>query len=39
MMEIEKYVHTIGISLSIVCIFGYLIYRYFKKRKKNNGTY
>ena len=34
MMEIEKYVHSIGMLLTIISITGYLIYKYFKKRKK-----
>ena len=34
MMIIETYVHVIGIFLTIVLLNGYLIYRYFKKRKK-----
>jgi hypothetical protein len=34
MMEIEVYVHVIGIILTVVVMSGYLTYRYFKKRKK-----
>ena len=34
MSIIETYIHTIGLSLTIVLLGGYLIYRYFKKRKK-----
>ena len=34
MMEIESYVHGIGLSITIITLTGYLIYRYFKKRKK-----
>jgi hypothetical protein len=35
MMEIEKYVHSIGMLITIMINnWGYIIYRYFKKRKK-----
>jgi len=34
MMEIETYVHISGLLLTIVLLGGYLIYRYFKKKKK-----
>jgi hypothetical protein len=34
MMEIESYVHSIGLSITFITLTGYLIYRYFKKRKK-----
>ena len=34
MSIIETYVHITGLSLTIVLLSGYLIYRYFKKRKK-----
>jgi hypothetical protein len=31
MMEIEKYVHSIGLILTVIIIGGYITYRYFKK--------
>jgi hypothetical protein len=31
---LETYIHVFGLSLTIVILSGYLIYRYFKKRKK-----
>lgn len=34
MMIIETYVHVVGLFLTVVLLGGYLIYRYFKKRKK-----
>ncbi len=34
MSIIETYVHISGLSLTIVILSGYLIYRYFKKKNK-----
>ena len=34
MMEIESYVHAIGLTLTALVLISYLTYRYFKKRKK-----
>lgn len=34
MMEIETYLHLVGMILTVMIIGGYLTYRYFKKRKK-----
>ncbi len=31
---IETYVHISGLSLTVVILTGYLMYRYFKKRNK-----
>jgi hypothetical protein len=31
---IETYVHILGMFLTLVLLSGYLMYRYFKKRKK-----
>jgi hypothetical protein len=34
MITVEEIVHITGLMITILILGGYLIYRYFKKRKK-----
>jgi hypothetical protein len=33
MSTIETYVHIVGLSLTVIILSGYIIYRYLKKKK------